>query len=350
MSFYVSLYKKIRKYGSSFAAAGVGILVSLLVLVVCAGRPVQAAADFFTGVFTSLYYAGSFLNTASLLMWAAVGAAVAIRSGSFNLGGEGQIYLGGFTAAVILGTPLLVPAAVHIVTAGTAAVIVGGFSSLIPALLKRFRGSSELLTSFLVSAVTIPLVDAAVAGPFRDDTRNLLATAVIPEQLRLPALFPPSPFNISFFAAVAFCLAGAVFLFRTKTGSRLCLAGSAPEFSRYAGYHPDAASFWGLCFSGCCHGMCGFFAVWGTYYTCHSGFYSGMGWNALSCALIAQSHPAAVIPSALLLSWIFTASSRASMVQSFSFDMAGLIQGAVLFCISARFAVLWHRGKRKLPV
>ena len=55
MSFYVRLYKKIGKYGSSFAAVGVGILVSLLVLVVCAGRPVQAAADYFTGVFTSLY-------------------------------------------------------------------------------------------------------------------------------------------------------------------------------------------------------------------------------------------------------------------------------------------------------
>lgn len=338
----------LKSAASSLIACGVGLFVSVVVLVIFAGNPIHAATDFFSGVFLSPFYVGTFLNTASLLMWAAVGASVAIASGNLNLGGEGQVYLAGFVSAVVLGNRWNIPAMLQIFLALVAACLCGALSAAIPALLKRFRGSSELLTSFLFSSATIPLVDAAIAGPFRDSSRNLLATPPIPEHLRMSTILPPSPMNASFFMAVIFCCVVAFVLYRTKCGRRFSLCGSALEFARYTGVDVGKASVWGMILSGAFHGLTGFFAVLGTYYTCHSGFYSGMGWNALTCALIARANPLMVVPASFLLSWIFTAVDRSSMMNNFSFDMAGLIQGSILFFISAQFVVrqLRHGAKR----
>ncbi len=327
----------------SLISCGVGLAFSLVVLVVLSGNPVNTVADFFTGVFASPFYFGSLLNTSSLFIWAAVGACLAMRSGSLNLGGEGQVYLSGFVAAVVFANTSF-PFVLRVILACAASCFAGFFCTAVPALLKRYRGSSELLTSFLVSAFTIPLVDAAIAGPFRDSSRNLLATPYIPEQMRLKSILPPSALNMSFFLALFFCLAVGFFLFRTKKGRDFSLCGKAPKFARYAGVPVESNSFAGLVLSGICHGLTGFFAVWGTYYTCHSGFYVGMGWNALSCALIARSNPFAVIPASFLLAWIFTAVDRASMVSNFSFDMESLVQGIILFCVSAQFVFKYAKN------
>ncbi|AEE16015.1 ABC transporter permease [Treponema brennaborense] len=331
---------------SSLIALAAGIAVSLAMLLFFSGQPVSAAVDFFTGPFASRFYVGTLLNTASLLMWAGVGAGIAIASGNLNLGGEGQIYLAGFITAVVLSKGSgIVPPFLLLPIAGFTACAAAAVCAGVAALFKQFRGSSELLVSFLVSAVTIPIVDAAIAGPFRDTARNLLATPPVPAEFRLERILPPSPLTVSFFAAAAFCLVSACVLYRTRAGRAVRVCGAAPQFAQYAGYSLAAHSFGALCLSGACHGLTGFFAVVGTYYTCHSGFYAGMGWNALSCALIARSNPAAVIPSALLLSWIFTAADRSAMMYDFPFDMTGLIQAAVLFCISARFVGAAKRAR-----
>lgn len=334
----------------SEALAGVlaltaGLMVTLLLIGMVSGTPLVALADFFTGVWSSSFYIGNLLNTASLFMWAALGACLALASGSLNLGGEGQIYVSGFVAALVLfyGGECGLPAFVTVGFAGIAAVSAGVLSVAVPVVLYRYRRSTELLTTFLVSAITIPLIDAAISGPLRDTTKNLLAIPAFAENLRLPRLLPPSSFNISFFLALIVCVGVAFALYTTKKGADFCLSGKAPDFARYAGCNVEKIRGIGLLLSGAFHGLAGFFAVWGTYYTCHSGFYSGMGWTALSVALIAKTNPIGVIPAALLLSWIFTAVDRSAIMYSFSFDIESIIQGTILFFISAQYII----NKRK---
>lgn len=115
--------------------------------------------------------------------------------------------------------------------------------------------------------------------------------------------------------------------------------GSAPLFAKYCGYSSIENSFLSLSISGALHALTGFFAVAGTYYTCHKGFYSGMGWNALSAALIAQSNPLAIIPVSLVLSWLYTSADRVALTQGFGFDISGIIQGVVLFSIAIPFTI-----------
>lgn len=319
-----------------------GLAVCIAIIVFCGQQPKAALASLFAGTFTSAYYFGSMLNTAAFLMTAGCGAALAMKSGNMNLGGEGQVYVGGYVAALILGMNLAVPAPLVFLTALLAAVLTGAALAVISAALKETRGAAVLLTTFLVSAAMLPLIDGLLIASKTSEkgaSQHLIALPYIAEQFRFPRLMPPSPFNASFFVAIALCALLWLFLRFTAAGKHVCIWGKAPVFARYAGYASWRNSFGTLSASGALHALTGFFAVCGTYYTCHKDFYVNMGWNSLSCALIVSSHPLALIPAAIVLSWLYTSAGRVSLTQGFGFDIAGIVQGVVLFAIAIPFSL-----------
>jgi riboflavin transport system permease protein len=314
-----------------------GLAMTVILLLIFSQSPSKALIDFFGGSFISVYYAGFLVNTSVLLVTAGLGAAAALSVGECNLGGEGQIYAGGFTAAVILANCPDLHALPALLLAGTAAAVSGAFIILISAVLKHLKNASVLLTSFLVSSAVIPFIDSLIAGKFRGSTGNLLATPFIAEKYRFFLIAPPSPLSTTVFAVPLLCAAGWYFLYHTYYGNKIQILGISPEFAHYCGYHENTMIYSSLLASGAFHGITGFIAVCGMYYTCHSGFYSGMGWNGLSCALIAGSNPAFLIPAGLLLSWLYTSASRVAFNQNFNFDITGLIQGIVLFTVSLHY-------------
>lgn len=295
----------------------------------------------------NLYYLGSALNLSALYMIAGSGAALSIKSGELNLGGEGQIYLGGFISALLLGffstsshtivaasTPVLLA---HIISLALAFAI-PALVTLFSALLKKLRGADFLFTSFIASAAIIPFIDGLIAGPARSKTENLLATAFIAPQFRLSQLLPPSPLNASFITALLLCVSVWFLVNRSSFGRQLTILGISPRFAEFSAYSQSRLIFTSAALSGGLHGLCGEAAVIGTYYTCHQGFYSGMGWNALSAALIAGANPLLLIPSSLFMGFITTYSNRYALYHNYGFDMSSLIQAAILFIIAFPFS------------
>lgn len=292
--------------------------------------------DFFTGTFSSPYYLGTMLNSAGILMIGGCGAIFALLAGKMNLGGEGQIYTGGFITALLLNilphsSPILT--VTSLILAFLAAAISTAFLALISGLLYQKNKIPELLTTFLISAAIIPMIDAAITVYFKSDG-NLIALPFIPENERLPKLLPPSSFNVSFFIAILLSIAIYLFFSYSFTGQKIKIWGKSNEFAAYCGYSPLKANLGIIAVSGAIHGIVGFVCVCGSYYTCHEGFYSGMGWNALSCALIARRNPILIIPSSLFLAWLYTSADRTALLHNFNFDISGIIQGLILFLIA----------------
>ena len=286
----------------------------------------------------NIYYVGSALNLSALYMLAGSGALISIKSGDFNLGGEGQIYLGGFVSAVLLAKlsqesslPLAILAVCGVLLA---AVLCSALMAGLSALFKIFRNADFLFTSFIASAAIIPFIDGLISGPFRSTSDNLLATPFIPEQARFPGILQPSPLNTSFIMALAICVAAYFLLNRTSWGRQLCILGTSPEFSRYAGFACRKLSLSSALISGGLHGLCGAVAILGTYFTCHQGFYTGMGWNGLSVALIAGANPLLLIPSSFFMGFITTYSNKFALYHNFGFDMSSMIQAVILFLIA----------------
>jgi len=282
------------------------------------------------------YYFGSALNLSSIYMIAGCGAAISLKSGEFNLGGEGQIYAGGFLAAILLVKLSSLPACIALTLAFAAAFCLSGIFTLFSAFLKKYRNADFLFTSFIISAAIIPLIDGFIAGKFRNKAANLLATPFISQSHRLPGILKPSPLNISFFISILFCVLFFYLIYHTSYGRKLSIYGVSVKFAQYAGYNENHLTYSSAFISGGMHGLCGALTITGTYFACHSGFYSGMGWNAFSSALIAGANPLLVIPSSVFMGFLTTYANKFALYHNFGFDMAGLLQAIILLLISGR--------------
>jgi len=290
--------------------------------------------DFFLGTFSSSYYLGLMLNTACILSVSALGVSFALRCGEYNLGGEGQIYFAGFVSAMLLKAFSSMPAWIALPLVLLITGLLTSAIAMVSVILKIKKNANVLLTSFLVSSAIIPVLDSLITGRFRATDGNLLATDFILEKFRLPKILEPSPLNISIFLIPVICVILYWVLYKTPFGRRLTLFGKAPEFALYSGCSYNFYLSASVGFSGFMNGVAGFLCVVGTYYTCHSGFYMGLGWNALTCSMIAFSNPLLILPCSLFLSWLYTSVDRVALINNFGFDANGIIQAVIMFAVS----------------
>lgn len=328
--------KKVRLPASA-PAFFLGIFVIIILIAVAAKNPAEALREFFITPFSSVWYFGNMLNKASLFLLASCGALFAFKCGSFNLGGEGQIYFAGFLTSLLLQEVWSCGPFVQFTVSLFTVFILTALIGFISGILKNKFNANELLTSFLISSAVVPVLNYLISGPFRDTDGNLLAMPSIKDEFKLTLFFPPSTLNASFIFAIIIAVFFILFFSKTKYGYRLNISGKAPEFAKFAGFSAKVPSLAGMSVSSGMHGLTGFFAITGTWHFCHLEFSSGIGWAALAIALIAKQNFFAIIPSALLYSLIQSASDTAVMSGSLFFDTAVFLQAAVFFFISANF-------------
>ncbi|MDR3334615.1 MAG: ABC transporter permease [Treponema sp.] len=315
---------------------GTAILLTMILIVVNAPVPVKTIRAFFIGPWSSPWFLGNTLDSIGLLLTASLGVVIAFRGGCFNLGGEGQIYLGGLAASVVLLWGPKGGAVGILGVAGLAALCTGGALGALTGILKKWSGANEIITSFLLSAALSPLADYLISGPLRDHSGNLLAMAPFPQLL--PRLLPPSNLSISFLFALVLVAGGYLFINRTLWGYRFRIAGAAPAFARYGGIDPAGCWVPALTASGALGGLAGFFAVAGTYGRCHLGFPGGLGWNAIAVALIARNRPLALFPAALVYGALKAGSDSALLGTGLNFETSAFIQAVVLILATVNFA------------
>ncbi|MDR0706827.1 MAG: ABC transporter permease [Treponema sp.] len=312
---------------SSFIILALCILFFILLIrAVNAPEPAAAMSAFFIGPWNGVWFSGNTLDAVTLLLTAALGAVAAFQGGCFNLGGEGQIYIGGLAAALaLLNLPSV--AGMSLWAAAFIAITAGGIMGFISGFLKKAAGANEIITSFLLSGALAPVADYLLAGPLRDPSGNLLATKALPRLLRI---LPPSNLSVSFVISLLLVATGHFFINTTVLGYRLKIAGSNPAFAHYAGI--EASHYWmpSMALSGALSGLAGFFAVAGTYGRCHMGFSGGLGWNAIAVALVARNRPLLLIPAALVYAALEQGSQSAMLAIGLRFETSAFIQAAAL--------------------
>jgi simple sugar transport system permease protein len=324
------------------------VAAAALLIGIAAPNPGETLRAFFIAPFSSAWFLGNTLDRATLILTAAAGVTVAFRSGTFNLGGEGQVYLGGLAASAVLLAPTAMGGPAALALAAFAAAAAAGCLAAVSGFLKAKYGVDEMISSFLAASAVSPVVDFLVSGPMRDAGSNLLATARFAEDRMLPRLLPPSELSLSAPLALAALALVALVLDRTATGLRLRISGSNPAFARFAGLRSE--KYWtpALACSGALHGLAGFFAVAGTYGLCHRGFSGGIGWNAIAVALIARNVPLALLPAAAVYAWIEAGSDAALLSSGLSFETSAFAQAAVFLLVTARLSLRRFAGLRDL--
>lgn len=330
----------------TLAALALALGLAVVLLVVLSSNPLGALRGFFWGPISSGLAWGNLLNQALLLTLTGLAASLAFGAGSFNLGGEGQTYTGGLATLVVA---LVLPVAwgaggtlVAVVAGVAAGALLGGVSGWLKA---RFD-ADEMITTFLLSASAVPLVDALMTRPGIGAAESMLIQSrPAPEAFWFPALLAPSNFHVGVLVALPLVVLFGVLVNHTPWGYRLRLMGRNRDFARYAGISTGAYALVPLGLSGGLHGLAGALGVLGTQHALVQGFSSGWGWNGIAVALIARTNPWGVIPAALLLAFLDQAGRTVVLQGQFPFQLSALFQAAILFFITAQVTQRWFRRR-----
>jgi simple sugar transport system permease protein len=320
--------------GGMLLILGISLLIAIILVFILSKDPAKTLMLFFLGPFRNTYYFGNMINSAVPLIFGGLGVSIAMRSGNFNLGGEGQVYAGALVTAVTALSlePLGCAGAVIALLAGT---LFAGFAAALPGFCKARWNTNELITTFLVSNALILIANYCVTGPFLDKATNLLSTRKIPELFHLPLILPPSNLSAAIFFALLAVVLVWVFLYQTCAGYEIRISGLNLMFARYGGISTGFSIVVSMFLSGALYGLGGGLAVYGTYFAVVKEFSQGLGWNGLAVALIARTRPVLIVPAAIFFAWIGSGARIAMQFSDVTFEIASIVQSVIFFLVSS---------------
>jgi simple sugar transport system permease protein len=324
--------------------------VSGIVIVAIGEDPWQALEFLVAGAFGSQLAIGYTLYYATNLIFTGLAVAVAFHAGLFNIGAEGQAYIGGLGVALVcLALDSVLPGFLIIPLCIVASMLFGAVWALIPAYLQAYRGSHIVITTimfnFIASALMVYLLVNALIKPgqMAPETRHFAKSAWLP-QLHdvLGAVginFARSPLNGSIFLAILCCVFVWIFIWRTRWGYAIRAVGHNDTAARYGGIDSRRIIVVAMAVSG---GLAGFVAVneiLGVQHRLLLDFVAGYGFTGIAVALMGRNHPFGIVLAALLFGALYQGGAELAFeISAITRDMVVVIQGLViLFCGALEF-------------
>lgn len=287
-------------------------------------NPLTAYAEMLRGALGSRLSITEMLTRATPLILTGLAAAVAFRARLWNIGGEGQFYVGALTTAWIghsLGLPGPIGIAVLIVCGMAAgALLLAG-----PAFLRLRFGVDEVVTTLLLNFIVILFVGLMIEGPLRDPLAFGWPQSVpVDGDYRLPDLVPRTRLHIGLLIAIA--AAGVIWLVLTRTvfGVETRAAGLNARAAAFAGISLPRTIMGVALVSGALAGLAGAVEVMGVTGGVTTTMSPGFGYAGIVVAMLAALHPAGVVAAAIFVATVFVgadAMSRATGVPSFIADV-----------------------------
>ena len=276
------------------------------------------------------------LLRATPLILAGLAVALGFRAGLFNIGAEGQIYIGGlFATAVGISFPDL-PLLIHLPLAVLAGFVGGAVWGFIPGILKARTGAHEVITTIMLNYVSYSIVDLALRQVFfqlpgRDDpiSKNILPSAA------LPRLLADERLHWGLILALVAAVAVWWLLFRSTKGFEFRAVGLNPSAARYAGMSISRTIVVAMMISGGLAGLAGTSEIIGTNLRLTPNFSPNWGFDAIAIALLGGSRPLGVVFSAILFGALRAGAAPMQAQTGIPIDLVVVIQGLVILFIAA---------------
>ncbi|MGY5807306.1 ABC transporter permease [Rhizobium sp. LEGMi198b] len=301
---------------------------------------VQGALGDGTSISFTLYYATSFIFTG-------LSVAVAIHAGLFNIGSEGQAYLGGLGAALVaLSLDKYVPWYVTMPFAMVGAAAFGAAWAFIPAWMQAKRGSHIVITTIMFNFIGAPLMVyllshvLIVPGKQAAETRTFLEGGQLPKLDWLLSMFGSSigaaPLNVSFLIALVMCFFVWLLIWRTKLGYEMRTLGLSATAAVYAGIPYARTVIIAMLISGGLAGMMALNPIMGAQARLGVEFVAGAGFVGIAVSLMGRNHPVGIILAAILFGVLYQGGDSVSFdMPAINRDMIALIQGLVILFVGA---------------
>jgi ABC-type uncharacterized transport system permease subunit len=330
------------------------LLVGAVMLLLLKVNPIEAYKAMWDGAFGSQNAVAETLTKATPLLLVGLGICISFRGDVINIGGEGQMIVGAIFGTLIGITLVDWPGWAVIPLALITGFIGGAIWGGIPGLLKAYFNVNEILSTVMMNAIAVQLMNFLLRGPMIDPSQAEVAskipqTARLLDTFRLPRWVPT---RLHLGALIAVVLAFLVYflLWRTTWGYRIRAVGQNPDASKYAGVKVRNYIVLALILSGAFAGLAGVMQVYGVNYRMitdgsASGFTGSAGFNGIVAALFGGLHPIGTIPASILFGALLVGANKMQRVVQVPSALITALNGlVVVFVVSSE---IWRRRRQK---
>lgn len=313
------------------------LLVGALMLTLSGFNVLAAYSALWSGIFGNARNLGEAMLRATPLILIGAGIAIAFRCGIWNIGAEGQFYMGAAAGALIGLSAGDLPVWLSIPAALLFGALCGGLWAAIAGWLKVRLGLNEVVTTIMLNYIAIGIVGYLVTGPMQEASRYNPQTDEIAAGMVLPRLLPGMRVHAGFLLALILPVLAAILLFRTPLGFALRAVGYNPEAALHAGINVNRQYVLAISLSGAAAGIAGAVEVLGVIGRLYENISPGYGFTGIAVSLLAANHPVGTIFSGLLFGALTTGAELMQLTAKIPSAMTFILQGLIIaFLVSFR--------------
>ena len=270
------------------------------------------------------------------LIFTGLALALGFRAGLFNIGAEGQLFIGAIFAVAAGIYFKGLPPIIHVPLAFLIGALGGALWGFVPGILKAKTGAHEVINTIMMNYIAFRLSEWLLRGPLQAPNSFVPISANIEDSAKLWKFFgSPIRFHAGFFIALLMAWLVYWFLFKTRWGFDFRSVGVNPRASRYSGMNIVLITVLAMSFSGALAGMAGANEVLGVNYNLAVAFSSGYGFDAIAIALLGKSHPFGVVLAALLFGALRSGAIQMQLQAGIPVDIISVMQAFILAFIAA---------------
>lgn len=321
------------------------VLVVAAALIAAAGAPIPRAFTLlFEGALGSGFALNETLTRATPLIFTGLAASIAFRARLWNIGAEGQLYLGAVAATVFGTGALALPSPLLVAVLVIAGAIAGAAMLAGPALLKTKLGVDEVVTTLLLNFIVILFVGLLLEGPLKDPMGLgwPQAEPIVPEG-EMPKLAAGKRLHAGFVLAILLAVIAWLIDTRTTLGFRIRAVGMNAGAARFAGIPVERTLLWTALLSGGVAGIAGVSEVAGLKGNLTLDLSPGFGYGGIVVAMLARLHPLGVIAAAIFVAGIFVGADAMSRGVGVPNYIADVIVAASLLAMLVALLFTRHR-------
>ena len=309
-------------------------------------NPIQALKFFFITPISNLYGLSELLLKATPLCLIAIGLSFCFKSNNWNIGAEGQLTFGAIVGG---GVALLFynQEGFYILPTIIIAGAIGGmFFALIPAVLKTFFNTNEILVSLMLVYVSKLLLDYLVVGPWSNpEGFNFPETRQFSESARMPVLFDGLRVHAGIFLALAAVVLSWFVLYKTYLGFQIKVSGLSLKTAKYAGFKGKTMILIVFMISGGCAGLAGVGEITGPIGQLHRMISPDYGFTAIIVAFLGRLNPFGIIFASLIVALTYLGAETAQIFLQIPQYTGQVFQGMILFFLLASDYLLFFKIK-----
>lgn len=316
-------------------AVVVALLIGAIIIAISGANPLQAYIELVKGGLGSPRAIQRTLERATPLIFGGLAVSLAFKAGFFNIGAQGQLLFGAiFSAYIGFAFKGMLPTIIHLPFALLVGTLVGALYGMIPGLLRAYSGAHEVITTIMLNYIAYNITDFLANGPWKDRSPgNIVArTPAIGNTAAIPVI---SHVPLGMILAVLVAILVWWLINKSTLGFELRTVGQNPNAAQYAGISVKWITVLALLLSGALAGMGGAVETLGVNGRFQPGFNAGLGFTAITIALLARTHPIGVIPAALLIGVMQAGGSPMQFNAKVAVEIIDVVQALILFFVAA---------------